>query len=186
MERYKLIILDRDGVINQESDAYIKSPDEWLPIPGSLAAIAQLNRHKYQVAIATNQSGVARGYYTHDTLAAIHAKMNDALTAEGAHIDLIRFCPHGPNDGCHCRKPKPGLLKEIMQHCDVSPSETLVIGDSLRDIQAAHAAHCHAALVKTGHGEATLADATLPKNIPVFLNLAEAANALCKNANAFR
>jgi D-glycero-D-manno-heptose 1,7-bisphosphate phosphatase len=115
----KLVILDRDGVINHDSDQYIKSPDEWRPIPGSLAAIARLNQAGYRVVVATNQSGVGRGLFETDTLLAIHDKMLKALTQVGGRIDAIFFCPHTNVDKCDCRKPKPGLFKEIagrLQH----------------------------------------------------------------------
>lgn len=133
----KLVILDRDGVINVDSEAYIKSPDEWHPIEGSLEAIARLNDAGIQVAIATNQSGIARGYFTEQTLRHIHEKMESALMAYGGYIDQIFYCPHGPNDRCECRKPKPGLLKQALQYFSVLPNEACFVGDSPRDIEAA-------------------------------------------------
>lgn len=156
-EHIKLFILDRDGVINADSDAYIKTPEEWHPIPGSLKAIAALNNADKLVAVATNQSGVGRGYYTLDTLTAIHDKMLNALKAEGGHLDALAYCPHTPDDGCDCRKPNPGMLQNLLSQFEgVNPDEVLMVGDALRDLEAAWALGCHAALVKTGKGERTL------------------------------
>lgn len=166
-----LIILDRDGVINEDSDDYIKTPEEWLPIPGSLEAIAQLNRAGHQVVVATNQSGVGRGLYNEDTLKEIHATMERALAAVGGHLDGIFYCPHPPEANCSCRKPKPGLLFEIAKQFQTDLKNALMIGDAARDIDCAKAANCPAVLVKTGKGMRTLADS---KNlsVPVFENLA--------------
>ena len=121
----EFIILDRDGVINEDSDAYIKSPDEWHPIPNSLEAIAQLNAHGYPVVVATNQSGVGRGYYSEQTLDLIHDKFRKALAAVGGHVDGIFVCPHHPDDGCSCRKPKPGLFLKIGQEFGVDFAKAL-------------------------------------------------------------
>jgi D-glycero-D-manno-heptose 1,7-bisphosphate phosphatase len=140
----KLILLDRDGVINHDSDAYIKSPDEWIPIPGSLEAIARLTQAGYRIAVLTNQSGVGRGYYSLATLAAMHEKMHQALLAVGGKIDAIFFCPHTPEAGCHCRKPGTGLFEQAAQHFQVDLQGVPMIGDSLRDIQAAEAMGCKA------------------------------------------
>jgi D-glycero-D-manno-heptose 1,7-bisphosphate phosphatase len=151
----KLIILDRDGVINHDSEAYIKSPDEWVPIAGSLEAIARLcrtGRADYRIAVVTNQSGVGRGYYSLATLAKIHEKMNQAVIAAGGFIDAIFFCPHTPDVGCDCRKPKLGLFYQVAQHFQMELAGTPAIGDSLRDIQAAQATGCEAILVQTGNG----------------------------------
>jgi D-glycero-D-manno-heptose 1,7-bisphosphate phosphatase len=145
----KLIILDRDGVINYDSDAYIKSPDEWHAIPGSLEAIAQLNKAGIKVAIASNQSGVARGYFSEETLQKIHEKMSNELKKYTGHIDKIFYCPHGPNDNCDCRKPKPGLLLQAFQYFNVKPEEAYFVGDSQSDIDAASAAGCDAILVNS-------------------------------------
>lgn len=152
----KLIILDRDGVINYDSDAYIKSPEEWHAIPNSLQAIADLNRAGYTVAIATNQSGIARGFYDQSVLNAIHEKMVAQLTALGGEIDKIVFCPHGPWDSCQCRKPKPGLFQQIQQAYQQPLLGVPAIGDSLRDLQAAIQFGCKPILVRTGKGERTL------------------------------
>ncbi|MCU7920089.1 MAG: D-glycero-beta-D-manno-heptose 1,7-bisphosphate 7-phosphatase [Candidatus Thiodiazotropha sp. (ex Dulcina madagascariensis)] len=154
----KLIILDRDGVINQDSDAYIKSPEEWIPIEGSLQAIARLSRAGFSVFVATNQSGLSRGLFTIETLNAIHRKMSDAVQRVGGHIDAILFCPHGPDDGCSCRKPRSGLYEEIGRRTQQSLVDIPVIGDSLRDIQAAIAVEARPILVRSGKGEATLGD----------------------------
>jgi D-glycero-D-manno-heptose 1,7-bisphosphate phosphatase len=176
-----LIILDRDGVINFDSDAYIKSPAEWHAIPESLAAIARLNQAGYTVAIATNQSGVGRGYYPLSTLDAIHKKMLDELVAVGGHIDMIAFCPHTPEDNCDCRKPKPGLLYQIADAFQADLTQTLVIGDAMRDLQAAHAANARAALVLTGKGEKNLTQhQEALTNVPVYKNLAAAVDAILR------
>lgn len=137
----KLIILDRDGVINYDSVNYIKTPNEWIPIPGSLEAIAQIKQAGFHVAIATNQSGISRGYYTEETLTAIHQKMQDALKQLGTHIDLIQYCPHHPSAHCTCRKPQPGLLHNISQYFACDLTGVPFIGDSITDMQAATAAN---------------------------------------------
>jgi D-glycero-D-manno-heptose 1,7-bisphosphate phosphatase len=137
-----LIILDRDGVINEDSDEYIKSPDEFIPIAGSLEAIAKLNRAGYTIVVATNQSGIARGYFDEPTLHAMHDKLRTLLAAEGGRIDRIYYCPHGPDNHCDCRKPKPGLLQQILKDYPVDPADAIAIGDSLRDLQAAQACWC--------------------------------------------
>jgi D-glycero-D-manno-heptose 1,7-bisphosphate phosphatase len=173
----KLIILDRDGVINEDSAAFIKSPEEWQAIPGSLEAIVKLNQAGIKVAIASNQSGISRKLLTKTSLARIHKKMVSALTQLGGHIDAIVFCPHGPDDNCACRKPKIGLLLELATKFRVHPSEVIVIGDSLRDLLAAQTFGCKAILVKTGKGTVTAATLAL-ENIAVFPNLATACNAL--------
>jgi len=136
----KLIILDRDGVINYDSADYIKSPDEWQAVPGSLEAIAKLNKAGYKVAIATNQSGIGRGYYDLNTLEEIHKKMFDQMAKVDAHIDALFFCPHKPEDNCDCRKPKPGLLLKIAEYLKIDLKDAVMIGDSERDIEAAQIA----------------------------------------------
>ncbi|MES2203938.1 MAG: D-glycero-beta-D-manno-heptose 1,7-bisphosphate 7-phosphatase [Pseudomonadota bacterium] len=145
----KLIILDRDGVINYDSPDFIKSPEEWHAIPGSLEAIALLNKAGIKVAIASNQSGLARGYFTEDTLKKIHQKMLDELKKCGGHIDKIFYCPHGPHDDCACRKPKPGMLLQAFEYFNVKPEEACFAGDSQRDIDAASAAKCRAIYINT-------------------------------------
>ncbi len=148
----KLIVLDRDGVINHDSDDFIKSPDEWLAIDGSLEAIAKLNHADYTVVVASNQSGLARGYFDVETLTAMHKKMDDLLEKVGGRVDAIFYCPHGPDDACSCRKPKPGMLLDIGQRFNVSLEDVIFIGDSVTDISAAHNAHAQAILVRTGKG----------------------------------
>ena len=174
MPENRYVLLDRDGVINCDSDNFIKSPEEWLPIEGSLEAIALLNKHGYKVVVITNQSGVARGLFDTIMLEKIHAKMRRMAVQKGGKIDAIYFCPHGPNDGCNCRKPKPGLLETFAAAHHVSLSGIAVIGDSLRDLQAAQAVGASPILVKTGKGQKTL-DKNPNLNIPVFDNLYDAA-----------
>jgi len=168
----KLIILDRDGVINEDSDEYIKSAEEFIPIPGSLEAIARLNHAGYLVMVATNQSGIARGYFTMDTLTQIHDKLRRLLSAYGGQVDGIFFCPHGPDDQCHCRKPRPGLYEEIAQRLNVDLFDVPAVGDSLRDLQAAQLVGASPVLVRTGKGKRTLAKAEGLDGIPVYDNLA--------------
>ncbi|HXA46493.1 MAG TPA: D-glycero-beta-D-manno-heptose 1,7-bisphosphate 7-phosphatase [Burkholderiaceae bacterium] len=168
----KLIILDRDGVINQDSDAYIKSPDEWIPLPGSLEAIARLNQAGYRVAIATNQSGVARGYFNMVTLNAIHQKLHAAAQQIGADIDAVFFCPHAASDNCDCRKPKSGMFRAIGKRFDVNLKGVPTVGDSLRDLQAGYVQGCVPYLVLTGKGEKTLEKGGLPPGTQIFKDLA--------------
>ncbi len=169
----KLIVLDRDGVINEDSDEYVKSPDEWQPIAGSLEAIARLNRGGYRVVVATNQSGISRGMFDLETLSAMHKKMHDLAGEVGAHIDGIFFCPHGPDDKCNCRKPKPGLFQEIQARLGTSLEGVPCVGDSLRDLQAGKSQGCTPFLVKTGKGKRTLDTKKneLPEGTEVFDNL---------------
>lgn len=176
----KLVILDRDGVINYDSDNYIKSVDEFIPLPGSLEAITTLNNAGYQVAIATNQSGIARGFYDIDTLAAMHQKLEDELTKLGGHVDYIAYCPHGPEDQCHCRKPLTGLLEEIAQHFNVDLSGVPVIGDSLRDLQSAQTVGAKPILVKTGKGERTIAKGEGIAGILIYADLASAVESIIR------
>lgn len=166
-----LVILDRDGVINAESEAYVKTPAEWLPIPGSLAAIAALSAAGHRIVVATNQAGVGRGYYSEDTLSQIHVKMQKLVTEAGGSIERIYYCPHHPDQHCHCRKPKPGMLETILRDTQVSPADAVMIGDSERDWRAAHAVNVPFILVKTGYGAATLAAAVLPASVPVYADL---------------
>lgn len=170
----KLIILDRDGVINFDSDQYIKGPDEWRAIPGSLEAIARLNQWGYRVVVATNQSGVGQGLFEMDTLNAIHEKMLKSVAQVGGRIDAIFFCPHTNADNCTCRKPKPGLLKEIGARYNVDLAGVMAIGDSLRDLQAAVAVKAQPVLVLTGKGAKTVVDPALPEGTPVYADLATA------------
>ena len=175
----KLIILDRDGVINEDSDDYIKSPEEFIPIPGSLAAIARLKQVGYIVVVATNQSGIARRLFDIGTLNAIHEKLDRELARYGAGLDGIFFCPHGPDEGCECRKPKAGLLREIAARFQVDLAGVPVIGDSLRDVDAAREVGATPLLVKTGKGERTLNNhAAQLGEIVVYDDLARAVDAL--------
>lgn len=174
----KLVILDRDGVINYDSDHYIKSPDEWKPIPGSLEAIARLNQAGYRVVVATNQSGVGRGLFDMDTLNAIHEKMIRSAAQVGAKLDAIFFCPHTNADNCHCRKPRPGMLEEIGIRYKTNLAEVPVVGDSLRDLQCAVAVGAQPILVLTGKGEKTRIDPQLPAITPVYADLSAAVTQL--------
>jgi D-glycero-D-manno-heptose 1,7-bisphosphate phosphatase len=167
----KFVILDRDGVINVDSDAYIKSPDEWIPIPGSLEAIARLNQAGYRIVIATNQSGIGRGLFDMATLNAMHVKMNRAAAAVGGRIDAVFFCPHTSEDQCECRKPKPGLLQMIVERFEIDPATTHVVGDALRDLQAGAALGFPTHLVLTGKGKKTLAAGGLPEGTQVYDDL---------------
>ena len=174
----KLIILDRDGVINFDSDHYIKSPEEWKPIPGSLTAIARLNQKGYRVVVSTNQSGIGRGLFGMDMLNAIHDKMLKAAAQVGARIDAVFFCPHTDSDLCACRKPKPGMLEEIAARYNIGMDGVPMVGDSLRDLQAATAVGARPILVKTGKGVKTAIDPALPQGTLVFADLAAAAAGL--------
>ncbi len=168
----KLVILDRDGVINEDSDAYIKSPEEWRPIPGSLEAIARLNREGYSVVVATNQSGIARGLFDLPMLLRIHEKMHKALAEVGGAVDAIFYCPHGPKDRCRCRKPQPGLFEEIGERLRAPLAGVPSVGDSRRDIEAANAVGAQPILVRSGKGERTLVVGGFPPDVPVYDDLA--------------
>lgn len=174
----KLLILDRDGVINHDSASYIKSPDEWRPLPDSLAAIARFSNAGWRVVVVTNQSGVGRGLFDLNTLNAIHAKMHAAVQAAGGRIDAVFFCPHAELDGCDCRKPKPGMILECLSRTDTAPGDAILVGDSLRDLQAGHAAGVRTILVLTGNGQKTLQNEDLPPESAVRVNLAALATEL--------
>ena len=174
----KLVILDRDGVINHDSDDFIKSVDEWIPLPGSLEAMARLTQAGWTVTVATNQSGLARGLYTEDTLHAMHQKMHTLLATLGGRVDYLVYCPHGPDEPSDCRKPQPGMYEAIAAHFGCSLNGTPVIGDSLRDLEAAIAVNARPMLVRTGKGERTLSKGGLPDNTPVFDDLAAAVDSL--------
>lgn len=152
MTPMKLIILDRDGTINEDRDDYVKSPEEWVPIPGALEAIARLNHAGWHTVIATNQSGLGRGTFDMATLNAMHVKMNQMLAKQGGRIDAVFFCPHAPEDACACRKPLPGLFEQIGERFGVSLRDVPVVGDSLRDLQAGVSVGCRPHLVRTGKG----------------------------------
>ena len=168
----KLVILDRDGTINHDSDEHIKSPEEWKPIKGSLEAIARLVQANYRIVVATNQSGIARGLFDMAALNAIHAEMHRAVGLAGGRIDAIFFCPHAADSDCGCRKPKPGLLLEVAARMDVDLAEVPMIGDSLRDLEAAAAAGAKPYLVLTGKGSKTRDAGGLPRGTRVFADLA--------------
>lgn len=167
----KLIILDRDGVINEDSDAYIKTLDEWIPIAGSIEAMARLSRAGWTVAVATNQSGVGRGYYSEATLQSMHDRLRELVAEQGGKVDLIRYCPHTPEAGCDCRKPAPGLYLQIAQALQLELVGVPTVGDSLRDLQAGIAVGCAPYLVRTGKGQSAQYKA-LPEGTRVFDNLA--------------
>jgi D-glycero-D-manno-heptose 1,7-bisphosphate phosphatase len=170
----KLVILDRDGVINQDSANFIKNTNEWIALPGSLEAVALLNQSGFRVALATNQSGIARGLFDMATLNSIHDKMHRALAQVGGRIDALFYCPHAADDNCTCRKPKTGMIEDIARRFSVDLSEVFGVGDSLRDLQAYADAGCKPILVRTGKGEETLAHGNLPPNTLVFTDLNEA------------
>ena len=174
----KLIVLDRDGVINYDSEQFIKSPDEWRPIPGSLEAISRLNHAGFRVVVATNQSGLGRGLFDMATLIAINDKMHKALAQIGGRVDALFYCPHTADSACECRKPKPGMLIEIGNRFGVDLTGVPCVGDSVRDLQAAAAVEAQPILVLTGKGEKTLRDGVFPTNTVIFPDLAFVATAL--------
>src|SRR5262245_15115916 len=176
----KLVILDRDGVINFDSDAYIKNPDEWKPVPGSLKAIARLTQAGHHVVVATNQSGIGRGLFEMATLNAIHDKMHRAAGQAGGRIDAVFYCPHASEAGCDCRKPKPGLLEEIGRRFGTSLKDVPFIGDSLRDLECAVAVGARPILVLTGKGAKTQSDGGLPAGTAVHPDLADAVKSIIK------
>jgi len=182
----KLVILDRDGTINEDRDDYVKSPEEWLALPGALEAVARLNHAGWHTVIATNQSGLGRGLFDMAALNAVHARMNRELAEVGGRIDAVFFCPHGPGDGCLCRKPLPGLFTMIGERYGVELGQTHVVGDSLRDLQAGASAGCAPHLVRTGKGagldEAQLAEImrAVPNTV-VHADLAAFAQALLQD-----
>lgn len=177
-----LIVLDRDGVINEDSDAYVRSLADWRPIPGSIAAIAALSKAGFTITVATNQSGLSRGYLGLEDLEAIHDRLREQVDEQGGQIAGIFYCPHLPQEGCSCRKPATGLLEAIETELGESPQGAIFIGDSLKDLQAARAYGCQPMLVKTGKGAVTasalqageiaLADY---QSVPIFDDLAAAA-----------
>jgi len=180
IDPHKLIILDRDGVINQDSDAYVKTLDEWIPIPGSIKAIANLYKAGFTICIATNQSGLAREYFSLKTLHAMHQKLTDLVEAEGGQIHSIEYCPHGPDDNCNCRKPLPGMFRTIADRFTLKDlSNTHTVGDSLRDLEAGSKLNSQPVLVKTGKGQRTLdSKKKLPSGTQIFENLSDFADSL--------
>ena len=174
----KLAILDRDGVINFDSDQYIKSPSEWRPIPGSIEAIARLNQNGYRIAVATNQSGIGRGLFDMATLNAMNDKMMELVFRQGGRIDALFFCPHTAVEDCNCRKPRTGMLEEIAARFHTELKGVPSIGDSLKDLQAAETVGAQPILVLTGKGTRTRDEGGMPKKTLVFENLAEASKHL--------
>ena len=174
----KLVILDRDGTINHDSDDYIKSPEEWRPIKGSLEAIARLTQAGYRVVVATNQSGIARGLFDTKTLFAIHDLLQRSAGQVGGRIDAFFFCPHAADARCECRKPQPGMLLEVARRFNVSLEDTFMVGDARRDLEAAVAAGAKPVLVLTGKGRKTRDAGSLPRGTEVFADLAAFAERL--------
>jgi len=174
----KLAVLDRDGVVNYDSDQYIKSPAEWRPIPGSIEAIARLNQNGWRIAVATNQSGIARGLFDMATLNAINDKMMEMVFRQGGRIDALFFCPHAADEGCNCRKPRTGMLEEIAARFHTELKGVPVVGDSLKDLQSAETVGAQPILVLTGKGAKTQEEGSLPKKTIVFEDLAAAARHL--------
>jgi D-glycero-D-manno-heptose 1,7-bisphosphate phosphatase len=176
----KLVILDRDGVINEDSAAYIRTPEEWVALPGSLEAIAKLTQAGYRVVVATNQSGVGRGLFEMATLNAIHDRMHRAVAQAGGRIDAIFYCPHAQEENCACRKPRPGLLEEIARRFNTELKDVPVIGDALRDLQAAAAVGAQPILVLTGKGEGTRTGGGLPAGTKIYPDLAAAVRSIVR------
>jgi D-glycero-D-manno-heptose 1,7-bisphosphate phosphatase len=171
----KLVVLDRDGTINQDSEHHIRSPEEWRPIKGSLEAIARLTQGDWRVVVATNQSGLGRGLFDMAALNAIHETMHRAVNQAGGRIEAIFFCPHAADSNCECRKPRPGMLREISQRLNVPLAGVPVVGDGIRDLQAAAAAGARPVLVLTGKGRKTRQEGGLPAGTQVFADLAAVA-----------
>jgi len=180
----KILILDRDGVINQDSDAFVKSAAEWIPLPGSIEAIARLYKAGWILAVATNQSGLARGKFDQKDLDEQHAKMLNLIHQAGGDLHYIAWCPHGPDDNCDCRKPKAGLLDQISQALKLDLTGSLMVGDALRDLQAGQARGCQVVLVRTGKGMKTLASGEGLEGVKVVDNLADLADQLLKTQPA--
>ncbi|ANN79151.1 D-glycero-beta-D-manno-heptose 1,7-bisphosphate 7-phosphatase [Bordetella flabilis] len=180
----KLIILDRDGVINHESDAFVKTPDEWIALPGSMRAIARLHQAGWTVVVASNQSGLGRRLFDMNTLTTIHAKMRREVAQAGGAIHAIFICPHLPEDHCACRKPLPGMYQQIAERYDVDLRGVPAVGDSLRDLQACAAMGCAPWLVKTGNGLKTLAQGELPAGTRIVDDLGAAVDALLEESPA--
>ena len=174
----KLVVLDRDGVVNYDSDQYIKSPAEWRPIPGSIEAIARMNQNGWRVAVATNQSGIARGLFDMATLNAINDKMMEMVFRQGGRIDALFFCPHAADEGCNCRKPRTGMLEEIAARFHTELKGVPVVGDSLKDLQSAETVGAQPILVLTGKGAKTQEEGGMPKKTLVFDDLAAASRHL--------
>ncbi len=183
MQKLKLIILDRDGVINKDRDDYVKSVDEWEPLPQSMEAIALLTQGGFQVVVATNQSGIGRKFYTMHDLNEMHRKMHRLVQQQGGKISGIWFCPHTDTDNCRCRKPKPGMIEDILERFDMDAEEVILVGDSLRDLQAIDVVGGKPFLVCTGKGKKTLANGNLPSGTQIFDNLYAVAEHLSLNSD---
>lgn len=174
----KLIVLDRDGVINEKLERPVSTPKEWVPIPGSLEAIARLHQAGWHVAVATNQSGISRGLITLEMLHAIHQRMHEKVIQAGGRVDVVAFCPHSDGDQCDCRKPAPGMLYTISERLDIDLSTVIVVGDSLRDMQAAMATAATPIMVRTGKGQQTLDNNKGLEHIPAYDDLASCVDSL--------
>ncbi|MEY4642997.1 MAG: hypothetical protein RLZZ227_2991 [Pseudomonadota bacterium] len=174
----RLVILDRDGVINEDSDDYIKSLDEWVPVPGSIAAIARLSRAGFSIAVATNQSGIARGYFDEIALANMHALLCELVEEAGGQVDAICYCPHGPDEGCHCRKPAPGLLEQISEELRLPLAGAWYVGDTRKDVELGLSMNCRPILVRSGKGRDTeqKLDASMRGAVMIVDDLAAAAD----------
>lgn len=183
----RAVILDRDGVINQDAETYIKSLAEWIPLPGSIEAIVRLSHAGYRIAIATNQSGIARGLLPLSELLKMHQRLRNLVAAQGGRIEMIAFCPHAPDEACRCRKPQPGLLEEIASRLSIGLTGVPFVGDSMGDIRAAHAVGAVPYLVRTGKGERTLAslgedeNRSLLAEVQVYADLDAVADALLQS-----
>lgn len=169
----KLVVLDRDGVINEARDDVIKDPQDFVPIEGSLEAIARLTQNHYRVVVITNQSGIAHGLLTIDDVGRVHTHMQQLVAAKGGRIDAILFCPHAPDDDCSCRKPKPGMLHSLMDRLNIELNGVPLVGDSLRDVQTAMVVGATPVLVKSGHGTQTLEENKHLDSVEVYADLAE-------------
>ncbi len=178
-----LIILDRDGVINFDSDYYIKSPSEWIPIPGSIEAISALTKAGYKIVVATNQSGINRGLYSEEILNTIHQKMQDAVELAGGKIEKIYFCPHHPDEKCDCRKPQPGMFLQIQHDFQLKSDEMLYVGDSFKDWQVAQTIGCEFMLVRTGNGKKTEDALGKTSTVKIFDDLQMAVKYILKKGN---
>lgn len=182
----RLVILDRDGVINEDSDDYIKSLEEWVPIPGSIEAIARLSRAGYRIAVATNQSGLARGYFDEITLANMHALLCALVEEAGGQVDAICYCPHAPDAGCRCRKPAPGLLEQISEELRLPVAGAWYVGDTGKDLELGLKMGCKSILVRTGKGRGVEAklDSGLRQAVTVVDDLAAAADRILRSAGS--
>ncbi|MGE0799800.1 MAG: D-glycero-beta-D-manno-heptose 1,7-bisphosphate 7-phosphatase [Lautropia sp.] len=178
----KLVILDRDGVINRHVPGYVLKPEQWEPLPGALEAIARLHHAGFAVAVATNQAALSRGLYDMAMVNSIHQRMSRLVEAAGGRIDAIAICPHNPEHDCGCRKPRPGMLLELIDRFEAIPEETTMIGDTLADLQAGIAARCRTWLVRCGHGEDAIVQGPVPEAVTICADLADATERLLADA----